>query len=79
MFKIWGADVINMSVAPEAILSNEAGIPYAAVAMSTDYDCWKDDEPPVSWEEILEVFNKNAENVKRLILEVVRKIASENP
>ena len=48
-----------MSVAPEAILANEAGIPYAAVAMSTDYDCWKDDEPPVSWEEILEVFNKN--------------------
>ena len=39
MFRMWGADVINMSVAPEAALANEAGIPYAAVAMSTDYDC----------------------------------------
>ncbi|MBD3361360.1 S-methyl-5'-thioadenosine phosphorylase, partial [Candidatus Woesearchaeota archaeon] len=27
MFRTWGADVINMSIAPEAILANEAGIP----------------------------------------------------
>jgi len=32
MFKMWGADVINMSTAPEAMLASEAGIPYAAVA-----------------------------------------------
>ena len=50
MFRQWGADVINMSVAPEAILANEAGIPYAAIAMSTDYDCLFDDIPPVTWE-----------------------------
>jgi 5'-methylthioadenosine phosphorylase len=74
MFRIWGADVINMSVGPEAILANEAGIPYAAVAMSTDYDCWKEDEPPVSWEEILEVFNKNAKHVKMLLIEAIQKI-----
>ena len=36
MFRSWGADVINMSIAPEAALANEADIPYAAVAMSTD-------------------------------------------
>ena len=35
MFRIWGADVINMSIAPETILANEANIPYAAIAMST--------------------------------------------
>jgi 5'-methylthioadenosine phosphorylase len=74
MFRIWGADVINMSVAPEAILANEAGIPYAAVAMSTDYDSWKDDEPPVTWAEILEVFHRNADGVIRLLTEVVPKI-----
>ena len=39
---------------------HEAGIPYAAVAMSTDYDCWKTDEEPVNWEAILAVFNENA-------------------
>jgi 5'-methylthioadenosine phosphorylase len=71
MFRIWGADVVNMSIAPETILANEAQIPYAAIAMSTDYDCWKTDEPPVDWPEILKVFNHNVVNVKKLLLEVI--------
>ena len=74
MFQIWGGDVINMSVATEASLANEAGVPYAAVAMSTDYDCWKEDEAPVTWEEILEVFNRNADKVKELLIQTVSKI-----
>ena len=71
MFRLWGADVINMSTAPEAMLANEAGIPYAAIAMSTDYDCWKEDEKPVTWDEILEVFHNNADNVTRLLVRVI--------
>ncbi len=74
MFQLWGADVINMSLAPEAILANEAGIPYAAVALSTDYDCWKTDEPPVDWDEILRVFGRNVENVTTLLLRVIPRI-----
>ena len=72
MFRRWGADVINMSVAPECILANELQIPYAAIALSTDYDCWKTDEEPVTWEEVLKVFNQNVENVIRLISATVR-------
>jgi len=74
MFRIWGADVINMSTAPEAMLANEAGIPYAAVAMSTDYDCWKEDEEPVTWDQILAVFQENADNVKRLLVKVIETL-----
>ncbi len=74
MYRQWGADVINMSIAPEAILANEIDIPYAAVAMSTDYDCWKDDEAPVTWNDILAVFEKNASNVKKLLLNTIPKI-----
>jgi adenine phosphoribosyltransferase len=76
MFRAWGADIINMSVAPEAILANEAGIPYAAVAMSTDYDCWKEDEEPVTWEQVLEIFAQNAENVKSLLIRAIPKIVA---
>ncbi|HLD06332.1 MAG TPA: S-methyl-5'-thioadenosine phosphorylase [Candidatus Nanoarchaeia archaeon] len=72
MFRQWGADVINMSTAPECILANEMGMPYAAIAMSTDYDCWKTGEQPVTWEEVLAVFKRNAENVKRVLSEAVR-------
>ncbi|HAK46541.1 MAG TPA: S-methyl-5'-thioadenosine phosphorylase [Spirochaeta sp.] len=74
MFRMWGADVINMSIAPEAILANEAGLPYAAVAMATDYDCWKDDEEPVSWEAVLEVFQNNVEKMINLLTEVIPEI-----
>lgn len=74
MFRMWGADVINMSIAPEVILANELGIPYATIAMSTDFDSWKDDEEPVSWEEVLKVFNQNVDNVIRLILKAISKI-----
>ena len=71
MFRMWGADVINMSVAPEVTLANEIGIPYAAIAMSTDYDCWKEDEIPVSWEEVIKVFNLNVNKVLKLLQEVI--------
>jgi len=75
MFRMWGADVVNMSIASEAILANEAGIPYAAIAMSTDYDCWKNDEAPVSWEDILKVFSGNVEKMTELLGAVIKKIS----
>lgn len=74
MFRSWGADVINMSVAPEATLANELEIPYAVIAMSTDYDCWKEEETPVTWEEILKVFEQNSENVKKLLVSTIKKL-----
>jgi 5'-methylthioadenosine phosphorylase len=74
MFRTWGADIINMSISPEAILSNEAGIPYAVVGMSTDYDCWKENEQPVTFDEIIKVFNANSEKVKTLLINTIKKI-----
>ncbi|MBN1646810.1 MAG: S-methyl-5'-thioadenosine phosphorylase [Spirochaetales bacterium] len=74
MFRIWGADIINMSIATETALANEAGIPYAAVAMSTDYDCWKEDEEPVSWDAILAVFTQNAKRVTDLLLKTIPEL-----
>ena len=74
MFRLWGADVINMSIAPEAILAGEAGIPYAAVAMSTDYDCWKTDEEPVKWEAVLKIFAENVEKVTKLLTNAIPKV-----
>ena len=74
MFRCWGADIINMSIATEAALTNEAGIPYAAIAMSTDYDCWKTDEEPVNWEAIANVFAENSEKVTVLLKSVISKI-----
>jgi 5'-methylthioadenosine phosphorylase len=63
-----------MITAPECILANELGIPYAAVAMATDYDSWKEEEIPVSWEEILRVFGHNVHNVIDILLKVIPTI-----
>jgi 5'-methylthioadenosine phosphorylase len=71
MFRILGADIINMSIATETVLANEMGIPYGAVAMSTDYDSWKDDEEPVSWEAVAKVFAGNAVKVSALLTRVI--------
>jgi 5'-methylthioadenosine phosphorylase len=74
MFRAWGADIINMSIATETVLANELGIPYAAVAMSTDYDSWRADEEPVTWEAIAKVFAENAAKVTALLTGVIPKI-----
>ena len=74
MFRAWGADVINMSIATETALAREAGVPYAAIAMATDYDSWKEEENPVSWEEVFHVFAENVEKVSKVLCDAVRMI-----
>jgi len=74
MFQKWGADAVNMSTVPEVVLAREIGICYQSIAMSTDYDCWKEDEEAVTWEIIVERMKQNADNVKNLLLDVIPKI-----
>jgi len=73
-FRQWGADVINMSTVPEVVLAREAGLHYAEIAMSTDYDCWKKDEKPVDAVMVMKTFKENVEKVQNLILETIPKI-----
>ncbi len=77
MFRGWNADIINMSTVPEVILAREAGICYQAIAMSTDYDCWKEGEEPVTWNMIVERMKTNADNVKKLLITIIPKIKEE--
>lgn len=74
MFRSWGADIINMSLVPEAQLAREAGLHYQSIAMSTDYDCWKEDEEHVTWEMIVKIMKKNADNVKALLIAAIPEI-----
>ncbi len=74
MFRSWNCDVINMSTVPEVTLAREQKIHYATAAMSTDYDCWHEDEEPVTWEMILETMKNNSDQVIRLFKDVIPKI-----
>ena len=71
------AHVVNMSTSPEAILARETGLEYAVIAMSTDYDCWKKSEEPVTWEIVKSRIEQNAEKVKTLLLKTIEKLTSQ--
>ena len=74
MFRSWGADIINMSTVPEAVLAREAGLCYSAVAMSTDYDCWRESTEAVTLDEVLRVMKENSDKVKELLRAVLPKV-----
>jgi 5'-methylthioadenosine phosphorylase len=67
LYRSWGADVIYMTGLPEAKLAREAEICYAAMAVVTDYDCWKETYEVVSAEMVVDNLRRGTETVKRLL------------
>ena len=79
LYRAWGCDVIGMTGMPEAKLAREAELPYASVAMVTDYDCWREDFAHVEVTHILEVLNANAAKARELVRGLVAALPSERP
>jgi len=67
IYRSWGVDVIGMTNIPEAKLAREAGICYATIALSTDYDCWHEEEESVTVEMILETIKNNVATARNII------------
>ncbi|MHA7872298.1 MAG: S-methyl-5'-thioadenosine phosphorylase [Hyphococcus sp.] len=76
LYRSWGCDVVGMTNMPEAKLAREAELPYASVAMVTDYDCWRDDEGPVEVGRILETMSANTANAARLIADAAKRLGA---
>ena len=74
MHRMIGADVIGMTNAPEARLCREAEIAAVALALVTDYDCWKEDEPAVDVETVTANLTANSTVAKRIVRELISKI-----
>jgi 5'-methylthioadenosine phosphorylase len=89
MHRLWGGDLIGMTAMPEARLAREAEIPYALLAMVTDYDCWKQPAPPPEGQppspvdhsallkEITANLQKASGNAMELIRRALRRIAAQ--
>ncbi|XP_072946199.1 S-methyl-5'-thioadenosine phosphorylase [Epargyreus clarus] len=77
MHRQWGGHVVNMTTVPEVVLAKEAGLSYAAVALVTDYDCWREHEQSVSVSEVLAMFAKNVKKAADVILDAVEILAAE--
>ncbi|HEX3597982.1 MAG TPA: S-methyl-5'-thioadenosine phosphorylase [Polyangiaceae bacterium] len=71
LYRTWGVDVIGMTGMPEAKLAREAELPYATVALATDYDCWHSTEEVVTVEAVIAVLKKNVALAKRLVRELL--------
>ena len=67
LYRSWGCDVIGMTNLPEVQLAREAEIPYATLAMVTDYDCWHPDHEAVTVEQVAGVMTKNTLIAKQII------------
>lgn len=74
LFRSWGVDVIGMTNLPEARLAREAELPYASVALATDYDCWHQSEESVSVAAVLAVLQKNVKTAQAILREVAKNL-----
>lgn len=70
-FRQMGWAVVNMTGYPEAVLAAEAGLPYAAIALVTDYDAGVDGHEPVTMETVFAVLGDNVARVRELITAAV--------
>ncbi len=74
LYRSWGCGIIGMTALPEAKLAREAEMCYATIAMSTDYDCWHEEEETVTLEMILENMHANVNTVKSFLVDLVSGI-----
>ncbi|MHA2090339.1 MAG: MTAP family purine nucleoside phosphorylase [Candidatus Kariarchaeaceae archaeon] len=70
-FSILGGDFVGMTSAPEAFLAKELEIPYATIAVVTNYAAGLQKE--ITHEEVAELFSKRIDALKNLIRLVISK------
>ncbi|WP_066659313.1 MULTISPECIES: S-methyl-5'-thioadenosine phosphorylase [unclassified Sphingomonas] len=77
LYRSWGCHVIGMTAMPEAKLAREAELPFAMVAMVTDYDCWREEEAAVDVAQVIAQLSSNAEKARAMVLTLLRALPDE--
>jgi 5'-methylthioadenosine phosphorylase len=75
-----GWHVVNMTQMPEATLAAELAIPYAAIALITDYDVGVDGAEgigPVTMDEVFATLARNAERVQDVLFRAIALLPAE--
>lgn len=76
-YRTQGWDLINMTQYPEVYLARELGMCYACLALVTDHDTGRPDDPriaPVTMEAVMEVLASNVDRARNLLLEVIEHL-----
>jgi 5'-methylthioadenosine phosphorylase len=74
LYRSWGVDVIGMTNATEAKLAREACLPFATLALATDYDCWHDAHESVTVDQVVATMKANVQKARAAIAEVSRRL-----
>jgi 5'-methylthioadenosine phosphorylase len=75
MWRKLGADIVGMTIVPEAQLARELELCYLSLASVTDYDVWAD--RPVSAKEIIKTMKKNTVNTQNILKGLVPAIPAK--
>ena len=74
VYRSFGFDIIGMTSMPEAKLCKEAEICYQAMAMVTDYDCWHEEEGPVTVDMVIGHLMANTTLAKSILVDLVKAL-----
>jgi 5'-methylthioadenosine phosphorylase len=77
LYRHWGVDVIGMTNLPEVRLAREAEICFTTVALTTDYDCWHEEQDAVNVDSVLEVLKQNSARAKQLVSGLAERVAGQ--
>jgi 5'-methylthioadenosine phosphorylase len=78
LHQAWGCDLVGMTAMPEAKLAREAELPYALLAMVTDFDCWHDGAD-VDVADIMTVMHGNAALARASIIALCASLPAVRP
>ena len=67
LYRSWGADVINMTTAPEVILANNLNIPYAALTLCTRYDSWRTGNNPDDLTDVQKIIAESRHKAMKIL------------
>lgn len=76
-FREQGWDVVNMTQYPEAYLARELGMCVAGIAVVTDYDAGIDGVAPVSYDEVMRVFEANIDRLRTILVRALEAIPAD--
>ena len=72
-----GWSIVGMTGHPEAVMARELALCYTAIALVTDLDAGVEHGQGVTHAEVLEVFGRNVERLRGLLLEVIPGLPTE--
>jgi len=78
LYRSWGGGIIGMTALPEAKLAREAELCYAMMALSTDYDCWKEGEEAVTIEMVVENLKASTSAAATVLKRAIQELPEES-